>query len=180
MILNLIAPRRVLLQAFTTCVLLLLACCGAKDYQEQGFGGGYRQQELEPGIWRIWYTDTRGNAETVQTYWLYRAAEFTIANGYDGFEVLSNIQLVDGSFDDAFAPYRIAAGTVFIPIIIPEHPPGNQLEADIRMIRRPVIVKAGRVFDAAILREKLRPIVQGPKCADNNVCPHPHWYIYKP
>jgi hypothetical protein len=166
------------MRIITIFALLFLVGCGARDYQGLGFGGGGYEQQLEPGIWRVGYRDAQGNAETVQTYWLYHAADLALANGFDGFEVLSNIRLVDGLSDGSFAPYRIAAGATFI--FIPGHPPVNQIEADIRLLKSPVAVQPGRVFDAATLRARLQLIVFGPKCTNNNVCPHPHWYIYKP
>ncbi|MBI2262738.1 MAG: hypothetical protein HYU62_13865 [Caulobacterales bacterium] len=51
---------------------------------------GYREVRLEPGRWRVVF---EGNIvtsrETVETYMLYRAAELTLAEGYDWFVAVS-------------------------------------------------------------------------------------------
>jgi hypothetical protein len=52
--------------------------------------GGYTEQQIDDATWRVQFT---GNAdtprETVENYLLYRAAEITLAGGYDKFAVLN-------------------------------------------------------------------------------------------
>jgi hypothetical protein len=160
------------------CLLLLAGC--AADYQAAGFGGGYSQRQLAPDLWRVTYDGGHANAETVQTYWLYRAAEFTLAQGYDGFELMSPIRLVDGPAGESRAPYRVAAAGSYVVTVVTPPTPNRELTADIRLLKQPFVPMPGQVFDAHTLQERLKPIVFGPKCTDNNVCPHPHWYLYKP
>lgn len=72
---------------------LLAACATATPYQAAPPGGGvgsygFSEQQIEQNRVRITF---RGNTlterETVETYLLYRAAEVTIAGGYDYFIV---------------------------------------------------------------------------------------------
>jgi hypothetical protein len=69
----------------------LAACESATPYQPLQTGvqasGGYAETRLEDNRWQVSF---KGNAETargvVETYLLYRAAELTLAQGYDWFE----------------------------------------------------------------------------------------------
>src|SRR5581483_12246010 len=71
--------------------LALTACETATPYQpanpSAAQSGGYGELRLEPDRWRVTF---QGNGltsrETVETYLLYRAAELTLAQGFDWFE----------------------------------------------------------------------------------------------
>ena len=80
---------RVLLVA---AVAVGLASC-ATPYAQQGFTGGFDVQELRPDVFRVSF---QGNGyttrETVQVYWLYRCAQLAIEKGFNGFEILSDMQ----------------------------------------------------------------------------------------
>lgn len=157
---------------------LLLSGC-ATPYGSEGLTGGFSQKELEPGIWRLTYN---GNGfttpETVQTYWLYRAASLTLEQGFDGFQILSNINLVQNR-SIVHEPVKLAAGSV--PIIVPMYMPNvpkPTLEGDIKLLKLPFDLVPGKVFNAAGLKGQLDPIVTGQKCDMGNVCAHVHHYVY--
>jgi len=69
----------------------LAACETATPYQPLHAGGqtagGYSETKIEANRWRVIF---RGNEstprETVETYLLYRAADLTVAQGFDWFE----------------------------------------------------------------------------------------------
>jgi len=69
----------------------LAACETATPYQPLHAGGqtsgGYSEIKIESNRWRVIF---RGNdatsRETVETYLLYRAADLTVAQGFDWFE----------------------------------------------------------------------------------------------
>jgi len=69
----------------------LAACVTPTPYQPLQAGamptGGYSETHIEDDRWRVSF---KGNDETsrgvVETYMLYRAAELTLAQGYDWFE----------------------------------------------------------------------------------------------
>jgi len=71
----------------------LAACETATPYQPLHAGGqtsgGYGETKLESNRWRVFF---RGNdatsRDTVETYLLYRAADLTVAQGFDWFEPL--------------------------------------------------------------------------------------------
>jgi hypothetical protein len=155
------------LKAFLTGGLIGTAAGGA---------GGYEQTQLEPGYWRVSFTGTAAtNSETVQTYWLYRCAQLTLTQGYQGFETLSDINFVRADTPRI----QLAAAHVYLPVIIPEgyDGPPPVIEADIRLLKRPFDAKPPKLFDAAQLQAALAPIVDGPKCHRGNVCPHVHRYL---
>ena len=161
-------------------LLLTLAAC-VTGYNARGLTGGWEERQTKPDTWWVSY---RGNGytsrETVQTYFLFRAAELTLAQGYDGFELSRGTYLVESEQD--FPPYRIAA-TTYVPIIIPST--GRAVEfpttdGTITMLRGPVVFEKERVFDARKLKAALEPLVHGPKCDMGNICPHEHRYLYEP
>src|SRR5512139_1039024 len=73
-----------------TIGLMVSACATPTAYQpldpRDRASGGYSEQRIESNRFRVVF---RGNSmtsrETVETYLLYRAAELTLANGYDWF-----------------------------------------------------------------------------------------------
>lgn len=171
--------------------LAVLSGCTSTPYQPTGMTGGYRELQIREDVWRVTFG---GNGfttrESVQTYWLYRCAELAIEKGYDGFEILSNIQLVMPVSPELFfgtkkglMPTKGGGGPIYIPIYTggggPPHP---RIEADIRMIMLPFDANPPRVFDARELRHALSPYVNGQKCDDRNasgnVCPHAHEYLF--
>jgi hypothetical protein len=71
-------------------ILSLVACAaGPTPYREATGDFGYRDQQLESNRYRVSFA---GNSATplnsVQDYALYRAAELTLARGYDYFKVV--------------------------------------------------------------------------------------------
>jgi hypothetical protein len=70
--------------------LALAACATATPYQPlRGSSGGFSEQRIEQNRYRVSFT---GNSYTsrqrVENYLLYRAAELTLANGYDTFTIV--------------------------------------------------------------------------------------------
>jgi hypothetical protein len=176
-------------KALKLAVLVLalgLSGCAATQYSPEGFTGGFTEKPLEPGIWRIgFFGNGYTSAETVQTFWLYHCAEFSKQQGYDGFEIISDVHLVSREgWDHAGSPRVLVHGgggggshVIIIPgavIAVPK----PSLEADIRLLRAPVTAHPPKVFDAAALMQVLEPVVHGQLCAQGNVCSHPHSYLH--
>ena len=69
--------------------LLLAACAGAPTpYQEARDGYGYSEQQIEENRYRVSFAGNSATSrQTVEDYLLYRAAELTVQNGHDWFEV---------------------------------------------------------------------------------------------
>lgn len=165
---------------FAFFTFLVVSGC-ATTYQKTGFTGGHEAEHLEGNIYRIYFG---GNGyttrETVQTYWLYKCAEYTIEKGFDGFEILSNIQLTKHiPVEEFFLPESDVkiqqAQMVFIPV---DSMPKPQIEADIKMMKSPLNGQPPKVFDAKKLKEALEPFVTGEKCDMGNICKHVHKYIH--
>lgn len=156
----------------------LLGC--ATHYGEQDLTGGYDEKQIAPDIWGLGFSGNGFTSrETVQTFWLYRAAELTLAHGYGGFEILSDINLVSyrpGAEVNGAHLYNASDTTTFVPTGLPQ---GDkpQLFARIRMLHGEVTAYPPRIFNAAELKAALEPLVKGPLC-DGNVCPHVHGYLH--
>jgi len=85
--------KTIALAAAVGAALALAGCQTATPYQPLGTGtaasGGFSDQQLEPGRFRVTF---QGNSltsrETVETYLLFRAAELTVNQGFDWFEMV--------------------------------------------------------------------------------------------
>jgi hypothetical protein len=69
---------------------LLLAACAGKPtpYQSAQSGYGYSEQRIEENRYRVSFAGNSATSrQTVEDYLLYRAAELTVQNGHDWFEV---------------------------------------------------------------------------------------------
>ncbi len=80
------------LLAPVAAALVVTACATATPYQPlgtRGSSGGFAEQRIEANRYRVTFL---GNDYTsrarVENYLLYRAAELTLANGYDGFTIV--------------------------------------------------------------------------------------------
>ncbi len=156
-----------------------LAAC-ATAYGPAGFTGGYTDKELEPGIWRVTFSGNGYTSrETVQTYWLYHCAELAAAEGYDGFLIISNVNFSQAEDPGARGLQIAASHTVYVPTYIPSGPaaPKPTLQADIELLRGPIVISPPKVFSAIMLKAALEPYVTGNKCDNGNVCAHVHRYI---
>ena len=75
--------------------LAVSACETATPYQPLQAGttasGGFTDQRLDQNHFRVTFQgNTLTSRETVETYLLYRAAELTVAQGYDWFETVDH------------------------------------------------------------------------------------------
>jgi len=86
--------KRLVLVAALGLAAGLGACTTATPYQpllESAPGlGGYSDVRIEPGRHRVTFTgNSLTSRETVELYLAYRAAELTLANGYDTFTLVT-------------------------------------------------------------------------------------------
>ncbi|HYM18447.1 MAG TPA: hypothetical protein VEU06_07785 [Micropepsaceae bacterium] len=170
--------KRVFLAAFLCAAL---AGC-ATEYQSRNFSGGYSEQQSGPDTWFIGFS---GNGyttrETVQTFWLYRAAELTLQKGYDGFQIMSPVGLIslpEGmNAQGNAALYEISAAPGAMLQYVQFKP---SIGGNIRMLMKPLRANPPRIFDARALKDELEPIVKGMLCDNGNVCPHVHGYLRAP
>jgi hypothetical protein len=163
---------------------LLLAGCSTPYQKSSGFKfppGGYEEQQLEPGIWRVGYSGNGYTSrESVQTYWLYRCAELSLEHGADGFEIISRMPLAELRGTRHAAVQQAASGPIYVPMITPGASSFPHIEGDIRLLKKPLRPTPSRVYEAATLKSVLDPLVTGSKCGIGNVCPHVHHYLYEP
>jgi len=158
------------LRAIALALLLpaLQAC--ASSYQQMGFTGGFEEREIRTGVWGLGYAGNGFTSyETVQAYWLYRASEFTLQKGYDGFEVLSDMRL---------SALRQETGLIKAQVYT-NRDQKPTLYGEIRLLKKPIQADPPKTFDAAVLKAALEPRVKGQLCG-SNVCPHVHDYLMPP
>lgn len=72
--------------------LALAACATATPYQPlgtRGSSGGFAEQRIEANRYRVVFSgNDYTSRQRVENYLLFRAAELTVANGYDGFTIV--------------------------------------------------------------------------------------------
>lgn len=166
------------LQVISLIVATALSGC-ASGYHSDSITGGVAQRQVSADVWWVGYA---GNGftteETVQTYWLNRCAELTLAQGYDGFAIITPVQLTRADLAHGLAPLQISTRVDELQRYELTQKP--QLSGSIRLLKRPLPLVPGRVFDAAELKAFLAPYVTGPGCGGGNVCPHVHRYLFPP
>ena len=177
------------MKAVVIILLIAVSLSGcATPYQPSGITGGFSVLQIKDEVWRVRFgANGFTTRETAQTYWLYRAAELTPEQGYEGFELLSQIPLVRSSHSDTVYAnessfLRVAAGPVYIPIYSGNQQNHPLIEGDIRLLKKPFETTPPKIFDATLLRAVLDPHVRGTKCEmtsrSGNVCPHVHDYLF--
>lgn len=147
--------------ATALCLSVLTGCASGYVNADSTWTGGFGVEKISETRWSVSYF---GNGyttnDTVLTYWLYRASELAIAEGYDGFAVVSSDgrgKSIDKIIDEGFGKPGLVAGVVLLKAPVEEDPGVN--------------------FDAKRLKDFLERYVKGEKC-DSNVCPHVREYLY--
>ncbi len=151
-------------------IVALTACGGATPYRPLENGYGYSERKLESNRYSVTFA---GNAQTprqvVEDYLLYRAAEVTLANGYDHFVLADQDTEADtrlySNFVDygGFGYYRWGPhfGTG-IGVATTTSITQYEGRADIVMLKgkKPADVKA---FDARQVKANIEPRIERPK-----------------
>jgi len=105
--------KRLLIAAAAASTLALAACETATPYQPLGASqtsGGYSEMRIEPDRWRVSFSgNSVTSRERVETFLLYRAAELSLAQGFDWFS------MVDRSTDRNTRLYADPIGPGFGP-----------------------------------------------------------------
>lgn len=87
------------------CALTMTACASTPDYREAASSGGegYSTQQIEGNRYRVSYTgDSNDSAEQVRDRALLRAAELTLEQGGDWFEVTNSTTSEDSDIRTRF------------------------------------------------------------------------------
>ena len=89
---------------------VLVACSSSPTPYRPADGGetGYREQQIEDDRWRVSFTGNHATSlDTVRNYVLYRAAELTVAEGFDHFTVVDRTTESRGG---GVSPARVGVG----------------------------------------------------------------------
>jgi hypothetical protein len=87
---------------------VVAACATPTPYQPAvGTRWGYEESQIESNRFRVSFGgNSLTDRETVETYLIYRAAELTVENGYDYFEVVTRALDEESRFMGTPDPYR--------------------------------------------------------------------------
>lgn len=154
----------------------LAGCATATPYQPQQGGFGYAEQKIESNRYRVTFAgNSSTELQTVENYVLHRAAEVTLAQGYDHFVVSD--RATQGEADDR----RPAVTFGFGGFGFGRHHHGGIGIATTTGGREDtryqgaveILMKRGRkpaddvnAFDAREILENLGPVVRRPERAD--------------
>jgi hypothetical protein len=95
----------------------LSACVTPTPYQPAVVGhpsaGGYSETRIEPDRWRVTFAgNSMTSRDTVEAYLLFRAAEVTLQNGFDWFEMVDRSTSQSGrTYVTPTGPYPFWAPT---------------------------------------------------------------------
>lgn len=144
------------------------ACATATPYQPMDHGQGYAEQRIESNRYRIHFAGNSSTPkETVENYLLFRAAEFTLAQGYDYFVAERRATDVETHyFQSAGAGFgyywhprlMLSAGTIQTL---------NEFDAyaDVVLFKGDKPATELRAFDAREVVENLAPLIRRPAAA---------------
>lgn len=169
-----------------TLAVAIAGCANTAKYQpSHPYSGGYTEQKLSDSVYQVRFTGNNTDQLTIQTYWLYRAAELTIEKGFDSFEIISPSPTeVPTRYSDSI---RIKCPDLNLMCLVDRRTPWEEARAEIRMFKGLVKTVPYRVFDARTLKARMTPVVKGKNCGDpglmiatSKVCPHDRSYIVSP
>lgn len=158
------------------CATLLSACATMTPYApidaQKGQAYGYEHQKLEETRYRILF---RGNSftsrQTVEDYLLFRAAELTLEQGFDGFEVVTRATDETKQTQSFHTPshYRFSyryyrlAWSDWGPPMDADTITSSRFEASAEIILfKGTREKSANVYDAKQLIENLSPRIKRP------------------
>jgi hypothetical protein len=92
--------------------LLLAACTSSPTpYQAAQNGFGYSEQRIEENRYRVSFAGNSATSrQTVEDYLLYRAAELTVQNGHDWFEVVDRNTVQDYASSSGSPSFGVGVG----------------------------------------------------------------------
>jgi hypothetical protein len=160
----------------------LVSGCSATPYKSYGARGGFQEKKLSENRFFVRY-EVNGHATklTLQSYWLYRAAQVTLENGYDGFAIapdpvihahpLNHTLLTS---QDAGLPHKLQMSSHLISVGTGYAP---SMAGEIQLLKAPLTADPPRVLNARVVVAALQPVIEGAKCARENVCVHDSSYL---
>jgi hypothetical protein len=183
------------MNSFRIASILIASTLSACAAIGSGPNVGFRVEKLNATDWVVTYEGrTTATENTAQTLGLYRCATIALEQGYDGFEIRSNIDLSE----PRDVPYKgggasratgavvaggLLAGPVGAVAVARSGADFGQNDAfpvfssEIRLVKKPFSGQPPKVFDAASLKATLEPFVNGKKCDNENICPHDYGYL---
>lgn len=184
--------RRLLMATGLAITLALSSCATPTPYQPLSASspqrsGGYSDLQLEADKWRVTFSgNTLTSRDTVERYLLYRAAELSLAQGNDWFEIVNRFMehevrdvvrpnpLYDPSWDfGGWRPYYSYYARAFgwrdwypysgEPAFDTRRVERFEAKAEIIMHKGTKPAGDGNLFDARDVIEKLGPGIVRPK-----------------
>jgi hypothetical protein len=156
-------------------ILLGIAACASAPtpYRAATDGLGYRDQQIETNRYRVSFAGNSATPlNTVQDYALYRAAELTVANGYDYFEVASrSTDSGGGAVGGPSIGLGVGGGTggsggvgIGVSSILGGggYPQGYTVSMDIVMFHGEKPPSNQSAYDAHQVLQRLAPTIQAP------------------
>ena len=149
-------------------LVAMLASCGtATPYQPATDGQGYAEQALERDRYRVTFVgNSLTSRETVENYLLYRAAEVTLAKGYDHFVMVEKDTERNTIYHSTFTVFTGGGSRRGHGSILPGFGSGTSRPRDRYTASANIIMRGGdkpadnpHAYDARALLEWLAPTI---------------------
>ncbi|MES0872478.1 CC0125/CC1285 family lipoprotein [Sinimarinibacterium thermocellulolyticum] len=147
------------------------ACVSATPYQPRDRGYGYAEQKLESNRFRVSFAGNGATPrETVENYLLYRAAELTLAQGYDYFVIAARDTETDVRYQQTFSGFPGFGYYYFYPyfgasVSTTQSETRYAAQADVVMFKGEKNSADTRAFNAAELKANLEPLIVRPQAS---------------
>lgn len=158
--------------AFRSCLVALAAtvaaCATATPYQPTRHGQGFSEQRIESNRYRINFS---GNSitprQTVENYLLYRAAELTLQQGYDWFELVDESTTAETRYRHDFGGWHGWGPYYWYPrgaMMSSTSTPETEFEASASILMHKGAKPAAerKAFDAREVKANLESVVVRP------------------
>ena len=128
-----------------------------------------KRPPLGNDVWQVSYVSgDYASREVAQSRWLYRCALLALEQGYEGFEVVSEIPLTNVDLDASpLLGYQAPRAQSFQPVYLATE--DAAFEADIRLLPAVAAATPPKTFDAQALKRALEVIVHPQQTAQVDI-----------
>lgn len=170
--------------SLTIAIILMTGCANTNTkYQPKNwYHDGYSEEKISDSIYKVSFLGRLTDFLTIQTYWLLRASDLAIENGYDGFQI-TPVQF--DSTGNTSASHR--ANCPDLDIVCTQYiysPYWKEATGEIHLLKGSIKPIPKTVFNAHLLKASIENVIKN-DCGNpdslllptSRICPHNKSYL---